>query len=115
MSTETIFDKIIAKELPADVVYEDDDILAFKDINPVAPLHIIVIPKQKVKSITAVDELGAEYLGRFLQSIPRVANLCGVEEDGYRVVINHGRHGQQTVDYLHAHIIAGRQLSWPPG
>lgn len=115
MSEETIFDKILAKEISADVVYEDDDVLAFKDINPVAPLHVLVIPKRKVGSIEEATELDAEYAGRFLQAIPHVARLCGAEKDGYRVVINHGPHGQQTVKYLHAHIIAGKQLSWPPG
>lgn len=115
MSEGTIFDKILAKELPADVVYEDDVVLAFKDISPVAPVHVLVLPKQRVSSIIAVKELDAEYLGRFLQAIPLVAKLCGVEEGGYRVVINHGQHGQETIDYLHAHIIGGKQLNWPPG
>lgn len=115
MSAQTIFDKILAGELPADVVHEDEDILAFRDINPVAPIHVLVIPKQRAASIVTLNELSTEYLGRFLRAIPRIAKLCGLEEGGYRVVVNHGTHGQQTVDYLHAHIIGGRQLTWPPG
>ena len=114
MSERTIFEKILAKEMAADVVYEDRYVLAFRDINPVAAVHVLVIPKRKVESLDDVSQLDAKYTTAFFRSLPQIAARCGLE-NGYRVVINNGRHGQQTVPYLHAHIIGGRQLIWPPG
>lgn len=112
---ETIFDKIIKGEAAADVVYEDEIAIAFRDIAPVATHHILVVPKQKVKSIVDIESLDPIYLGKFLQVVAQVAAQLGLNENGYRVVINHGRDAQQTVPYLHAHVIAGRPLMWPPG
>lgn len=115
MSVKTVFDNILDGTVPVDVVYENEYVLAFRDINPVAPVHVLVIPKRKTVSIVDIGQADTEYMGRFFQAIPQVAALCGLNKDGYRVVVNHGRHGQQTVEYLHAHIIGGRQLAWPPG
>ncbi|MBB6479184.1 histidine triad nucleotide-binding protein [Spirochaeta isovalerica] len=112
---ETIFDKIINKEIPADVVYEDDNILAFRDINPQAPVHVLVIPKQKVASFNDLKDRPAEETGIFLQGVSRVAVELGLAGDGYRIVMNCGSNGQQTVEYLHAHILGERQMNWPPG
>jgi len=112
---ETIFDKIIKKEIPADVVYEDDSILAFRDINPQAPVHVLVIPKKKVASFNDLKDRSFEEAGLFLQGVSKVAVQLGLAEDGYRVVMNCGSNGQQTVEYLHAHILGERQMSWPPG
>ena len=113
--TGTIFDKILAGEAPADVVYDDEHLLAFRDINPQAPVHVVVIPRQKVRSFADLASLEPAAVGEFLQGVSRVAAELGLDGPGYRVVFNCGRHGQQTVEYLHAHILGGRQMRWPPG
>jgi histidine triad (HIT) family protein len=111
----TIFDKILAKQAPADVVHEDDDVLAFRDVNPQAPVHVLVIPKRKVRSFAELAGADPAATGAFFSAVARVASALGLDGDGYRVVFNCGRHGQQTVGYLHAHVLGGRQLKWPPG
>jgi histidine triad (HIT) family protein len=115
MSDDTIFDKILRKEIPADVVYEDDEVLAFRDINPQAPTHVLVIPKQKWTSFAQFRESDPAAIGRYMMKISDVANQLELESSGYRVVFNHGKDGQQSVNYIHAHIIGGRGLKWPPG
>ena len=112
---ETIFDKILTGEIESEFVYEDDHVAAFKDINPQAPVHVLVLPKNKFTSLIDAKELEAEQLGRFMQGISKCAAKLGLEDEGYRVVINSGKHAQQSVEYVHAHIIGGRQLQWPPG
>ncbi len=112
---ETIFDKIIKGDIPADVVYEDDNVLAFKDINPQAPVHVLVIPKKKVTSFNDLKNLSPEETGLFLNGVSTVAVSLGLAADGYRIVLNCGSNGQQTVEYLHAHILGERQMKWPPG
>ena len=111
----TIFDKILDGSLPCDKVFENQHVLAFKDINPASDVHVLVIPKQRIKSFNDLKDGNAEYLGIYLQSISYVASLLGLADDGYRVVFNEGTHGQKTVDYLHAHILGARQMKWPPG
>ncbi|MEM9351787.1 MAG: histidine triad nucleotide-binding protein [Planctomycetota bacterium] len=111
---ETIFTKIINREIPADIVFEDDLCLVFRDVDPQAPTHVLVIPK---KPIVSVAELGAEdeeLLGHLWLVISRVAAELGLG-DGYRVVVNTGADGGQTVDHLHFHVLGGRKLTWPPG
>lgn len=115
MSDKTIFDRILAKEIPANVVHEDDDVLAFRDVNPQAPVHVLVIPKKKVARFAELRERPTTDVGEFFKKVSEVAAKLGLEKEGYRVVINNGRHGQQTVEYVHAHILGGRQLTWPPG
>lgn len=112
---DTIFDKILRKELPAEVVYEDDYAIAFRDINPAAPTHVLVIPKSKIVSFKDVKNWSHDIAGQFFVAVSKVAAALGLDDPGYRIVMNHGNHGGQTVDYIHAHIIGGRQLSWPPG
>ena len=112
---DTIFDKILTGSLEAEKVYEDEDVLAFLDIHPAAPQHVLVIPKKKLVSFAEFTEAQPEDLGVFVQKIALVAERLGLKEAGYRVVFNHGRDGGQTVDYIHAHILGGRPLSWPPG
>ncbi len=114
MSDDTIFDKIVRKEIPADLVYEDEEVVAFRDINPQGPVHVLVVPKKKVEGFDRLSGLSAEETGRYVHSIAKVAGKLGLE-DGYRVVFNVGKHGQQTVPYVHAHVIGGRQMGWPPG
>ncbi|MFN8139735.1 MAG: histidine triad nucleotide-binding protein [Fimbriimonadales bacterium] len=110
---ETIFSKIIAREIPADIVYETDEVIAFRDINPQAPTHVLVVPKKWVKGIescTQEDDLQTLFL-----AAAEVAKQEGLNRHGYRVVVNSGADGGQTVDHLHIHILGGRRMNWPPG
>jgi histidine triad (HIT) family protein len=111
---ETLFSKIIRKEIPADIVYEDDLTLAFRDINPQAPVHILVIPKQPIAKLADAESKDHALMGHLLLTVKRVAEQLGLS-NGYRVVINSGSDGGQTVDHLHLHILGGRQMKWPPG
>ena len=115
MEEKTLFDKILSKEIPSEAVFEDEDVYAFKDIDPQAPVHVLVIPKKKIGRFAELKEAGKGDVGVFFQKVSVVAAELGLEKDGYRVVINNGEHGQQTVEYLYAHILGGRQLQWPPG
>ncbi|AFY35418.1 histidine triad nucleotide-binding protein [Calothrix sp. PCC 7507] len=113
-TTETIFSKIIRREIPADIVYEDDLALAFKDVNPQAPVHILVIPKKPITQLAEVESQDAALLGHLLLTAKLVAKKAGLQ-NGYRLVINTGADGGQTVYHLHLHILGGRHLAWPPG
>jgi histidine triad (HIT) family protein len=108
---ETIFDKILRREIPANVVYEDDDILAFNDISPQAKQHILVIPKKKARNLTELRDWDSQQVGVFFQKVALVAERVGMGQSGYRTVLNTGQHGGQSVDYIHAHILGGEQLS----
>lgn len=112
---DTIFDKILAGEIPADKVYEDDDVLAFRDINPQAPVHVLVIPKIRTTRFAELAERPFEETGKFFRSVSKTASLLGLDGPGYRIVLNNGSDGGQDVEYLHAHILGGRKLTWPPG
>ncbi|MGK7919441.1 MAG: histidine triad nucleotide-binding protein [Trichodesmium sp.] len=111
---DTIFSKIIRREIPADIVYEDDMALAFKDINPQAPVHILVIPKNPIPKLADAESEDHALMGHLLLTVKRVAEQAGLN-NGYRVVLNNGTDGGQTVDHLHLHILGGRQMQWPPG
>jgi histidine triad (HIT) family protein len=111
----TIFQRIIDREIPADIVYEDDDVLAFRDVNPVAPVHVLVIPKRAIVNLASSAPGDDALLGRLLAACRTVAERCGVAETGYRVVTNIGGDGGQSVFHLHLHVIGGRQMRWPPG
>src|SRR5919202_4104161 len=111
---ETLFSKIIRKEIPADIIYEDDLALAFRDINAQAPVHILVIPKQPIAKLADAESEDHALMGHLLLTVKRVAEQLGLS-NGYRVVINSGSDGGQTVDHLHLHILGGRQMKWPPG
>ena len=113
-TTETIFSKIIRREIPADIVYEDDLAIAFKDIHPQAPIHILVIPKQAIAQLADAESQDHALMGHLLLTVKRVAQQAGLD-NGYRVVINTGPDGGQTVNHLHLHILGGRQMAWPPG
>ena len=112
--SETIFQKIIDKELPADIVYEDESCLAFKDINPVAPIHILIIPKKRIEKISDSNTGDKELLGHLFLVAGNIARDLGIE-DAFRLVVNNGAGAQQTVFHLHVHLIAGREFNWPPG
>lgn len=112
--TETIFSKIIRREIPADIVYEDDLAIAFRDIAPKAPIHILVIPKELIAQLSHAESKDHALMGHLLLTAKRVAAQVGLDK-GYRVVINDGVDGGQTVSHLHLHILGGRQMQWPPG
>jgi histidine triad (HIT) family protein len=112
---DTIFGKIIRKEIPAQIVYEDDHVLAFRDINPVAPVHVLVIPKTPIESVAHASEGDALLLGKLLVAAAEIARAEGLQEDGYRIVTNVGANAGQSVFHLHLHVIGGRGMSWPPG
>lgn len=111
---ETIFTKIINKEIPADIVYEDDLCLAFHDIQPQAPVHVLLIPKQEIENVASLTEDDKDIAGYLLLKVREVAEILKLDQ-GYRVVANCGQDGGQTVDHLHIHILGGRSLKWPPG
>ena len=115
MADETIFSKIIRREIPADIVYEDEQALAFRDVNPQAPTHILVIPKEPLASVADAREQDAALLGHLMIVARKVACDEGIIEDGFRLVVNTGKDGGQTIPHLHIHILGGRPLSWPPG
>lgn len=112
---DTIFSKIIRGEIPAKKVHEDELCLAFHDISAQAPTHVLVIPKKPIESLEQVEEGDAELLGHIWTTIPKIARDLGIAQSGYRVVVNCGRDGGQSVDHLHFHILGGRALKWPPG
>lgn len=115
VSGDTIFDKILRREAKADIVYEDDHVLAFRDVHPQAPVHVLVIPKTRSRTVTDLATRDPLEAGVFLRAVGLVAKHLGLAENGYRVVMNSGPDAQQSVDYLHAHILGGRKLGWPPG
>jgi diadenosine tetraphosphate (Ap4A) HIT family hydrolase len=110
----TIFQRILDKEIPADIVHEDSQCIAFRDIAPQAPVHILVIPRKAVMSIETADSSDQTLLGHLLLVAQQVAHAEGLD-DGYRVVTNIGAQGGQSVPHLHLHVLGGRQMTWPPG
>ena len=116
MSQDTLFSKIIRREIPADIVYEDDYVLAFKDINPQAPIHILFIPKRAITTLNDVSTVeDVALIGRLVMAAAQYAKREGFAEDGYRTVFNCNAAGGQTVFHVHLHLLAGRQMQWPPG
>ncbi|PWD85612.1 histidine triad nucleotide-binding protein [Ignatzschineria cameli] len=111
----TIFGKIIRKEIPAKIVYEDDEVLAFEDIQPQAPIHILVIPKKEIPTLNDLTGEDAELMGKLFLVAQKIAKEQGFAEKGYRTVFNCNGDGGQTVDHIHLHLLAGRSLTWPPG
>ena len=110
----TIFKRIISKEIPANIVFEDDICLAFHDINPQAPTHVLIIPKQEIRSLAHASDADEQLLGHLLIAARKIAEKLQLT-DGYRTVINCGRDAGQSVDHLHVHLLGGRPLAWPPG
>jgi len=111
----TIFKKILDGEIPAEVVHDDTDCLAFRDVNPQAPVHILVIPKKEIANLADTEPEDQRLLGHLLLKVAEVARSQGLDKEGYRVVVNTGRNGGQSVDHLHFHVLGGRSLGWPPG
>ncbi|MET4568018.1 histidine triad nucleotide-binding protein [Rhodanobacter soli] len=113
--SDTIFSKIVRREIPADIVYEDDEVLAFRDLNPQAPVHVLFIPKRPLATLNDATVGDAELLGKLLLATAAYAKQEGFAEQGYRTVINTNEDGGQTVYHLHVHLLAGRRMHWPPG
>ncbi|VDM59022.1 unnamed protein product [Angiostrongylus costaricensis] len=111
---DTIFGKIIRKEIPAKIIYEDDEVMAFHDVSPQAPVHFLVIPKKRIAMLQEVEDADQALLGKLMVTATKVARELDLE-NGYRVVVNNGPDGCQSVFHLHLHILGGRQLGWPPG
>ena len=111
----TLFKRIIARQIPADIVYEDDRVLAFRDINPQAPVHVLIVPKRAIPRINEAAPADAEVLGHLLLKAAEVARQLGLGDTGFRLVLNNGADGGETVPHLHCHILGGRALGWPPG
>lgn len=110
-----LFCKIINKEIPATILHEDDDIIAFRDIAPAAPSHILIIPKKHLSTINETDDSSAFLLGRLVLTAKKLATDMNLSESGYRLVFNVNNDGGQTVYHIHLHLLGGRQLTWPPG
>jgi len=112
---DCIFCKIVNKEIPAQVIYEDEQVLAFNDINAVAPIHILVIPKKHISDMNSVEEIDLPLIGHIFKVIKNVVKEKGIDQEGYRIVNNCGEFGGQTVNHIHFHLLGQRQMKWPPG
>lgn len=115
MPQDCLFCKIVSGDIPSTVVYEDDDVFAFRDINPQAPTHVLVIPRKHVLGLATAEKADAELLGKLMLAAAEVARIEGIAESGYRTVINWGRNAGMEVSHLHIHVLGGRAMSWPPG
>ncbi len=113
--TDCIFCKIINGEIPSDIIYEDDKVIAFNDLNPQSPVHFLVIPKEHIESVNYLDSKNANLVAHTFLVIGKLAKKLGIDEKGYRVVNNCGENGGQTVPHIHFHVLASRKFSWPPG
>jgi histidine triad (HIT) family protein len=111
----TIFEKIAAREIPAKIIHETDEFFAFHDVRPQAPVHVLIVPKRVIPRIAEASADDAELLGRMLGAVREIAKKVGVLESGFRVVINNGRDGGESVPHLHIHLLGGRAMGWPPG
>lgn len=111
----TLFEKIITRQIPSEIVYETEEVIAFRDISPKAPIHILVVPKQVVPRIAEAETKEIPLLGKLLLASAEVARQQGLEKKGYRLVINNGPDGGETVPHLHVHLLGGRSMCWPPG
>ena len=113
--SKTLFEKIIAREIPADIVFEDDQVLAFRDLNPKAPTHVLIIPKKPIARISEAKPDDHQVLGHLLLKAAEVAEKLGLKSGGYRLVFNNGPDAGEAVPHLHCHIFGGRKMNWPPG
>lgn len=113
--SKTVFEKIVAREIPANIVYEDEWVLAFRDIRPQAPTHVLVIPKKPIPRIAEAKPEDQQVLGHLMLKAAEVARQLGLEKTGFRLVFNNGPHAGEAVPHLHCHILGGRGMSWPPG
>jgi len=115
LMSKTLFEKIVAREIPAQIVFEDELVLAISDLHPQAPTHVLIFPKRPIPRIAEATPEDHKLLGHLLLKAAEVAERLGLKTGGYRLVINNGGHGGETVPHLHCHILGGRPLAWPPG
>ena len=115
MEEETVFSQIIDKKIPAEILYEDEEVVAFKDINPQAPVHVLIVSRKKIPKLTAIKEDDTLLMGKMVVIAQKIASEQGLEEDGFRLLMNQGKFGGQTIYHLHFHLLGGRRLMWPPG
>lgn len=113
--TDSIFTKIINREIPSDILYEDNDIIAFNDINPQAPVHILIVPKKQIPTINDLSPNDAELMGKIIIASKKLAKEYGIDKNGYRLVFNCNEWAGQTVFHIHCHLLGGRFFNWPPG
>jgi len=113
--SKTLFERVIEGELPGRIVYQDEEIVAFHDVKPQAPVHVLIVPRRPIPRIACAKSEDQPVLGRLLLRAAEVADLLGLAESGYRLVINNGRDGGESVPHLHCHILGGRPMQWPPG
>ncbi len=111
----TIFDLILSKQIPADIVYEDEYVLGFKDVNPQAPIHVLFIPKVRIVTHNDIDENNMDYMNKIHMAVNAYAQQIGEADNGYRLVMNTNENGGQSVFHIHMHFLAGRKMAWPPG
>lgn len=113
--SEDLFEKIVAREIPADIVWENDELLAFRDINPQAPVHVLIIPKRRIRTLNDLEDADAGLVGRMVLAARDIAASEGIAEDGYRLNFNCNEMAGQSVWHIHLHLLGGRQMAWPPG
>jgi len=114
MADDCVFCKILRKEIPSEIVYEDDDIVAFEDLNPKAPVHVLVIPKKHIAHLSDMTSSDLDLAGKLLLAIPVIAERLNIHSDGFRIVLNNGPNALQTVDHVHFHLLGGRVMGWSP-
>lgn len=115
MEEETVFSQIIEKKKPAEIIYEDEEVVAFKDINPQAPVHVLIVPRKPIPKLTDADDSDAAVLGKCVMVAKKIAKDFKLDDDGFRLLMNEGKNGGQTIYHLHFHLLGGRRLMWPPG
>ncbi|MBV8225272.1 MAG: histidine triad nucleotide-binding protein [Verrucomicrobia bacterium] len=111
----TLFEKIVARQIPANIIAEDDELIVFHDINPQAPVHVLIVPKKPIARLAEARSEDGALLGKVLLKAQEIAKQLGILQTGFRVVINSGRSGGETIPHLHLHLLGGRQMTWPPG
>ena len=112
---DCLFCKVIKRNIPSEIVFEDDDLMAFNDIAPQAPIHKLIVPKRHIATLNELNDSDDQLIGKIIRSAAKIARDCDVAEDGYRTVFNCNGEGGQTVFHIHCHLLAGRQMAWPPG
>ncbi len=113
--SDCLFCKVISKEVPSEIVYEDDKIIAFKDIQPQAPVHVLIVPKEHISTLMDLTEDSAELMGYLHLKVKEIAEEVGVADSGFRLACNYGKDGDQIIPHIHFHLLGGRSLTWPPG
>ncbi len=112
---DCIFCEIVSKRMKSEMIHEDEELVAFKDINPQAPVHVLIVPRKHIDSVQDVKQDEAELMGKMVLVAKKIAEANNIDEDGYRLIINNGINGGQTVSHLHLHMLGGRRMTWPPG